>query len=104
MYTPEVPIYHYTSPLSAPLILRGGLRISTKQGQSDGGVSFRHATYGLGSPDIEENIINDCFDKERLDEYRGKHKLDECFVCGVEPGPAGPGRSRKCQDGGQEDV
>eukprot|EP00615_Pteridomonas_danica_P019132 CAMPEP_0114393062 /NCGR_PEP_ID=MMETSP0102-20121206/11246_1 /TAXON_ID=38822 ORGANISM="Pteridomonas danica, Strain PT" /NCGR_SAMPLE_ID=MMETSP0102 /ASSEMBLY_ACC=CAM_ASM_000212 /LENGTH=157 /DNA_ID=CAMNT_0001552513 /DNA_START=1859 /DNA_END=2328 /DNA_ORIENTATION=+ len=32
-----VPLYHYTSPQVASLILKGGLRMST-QGQGDGGV------------------------------------------------------------------
>ena len=29
-----------------------------------------------GTSKYEENIIIDCFGKERLEEYRGKHKLD----------------------------
>ena len=28
------------------------------------------------SSKYEENIIVDCFGRERLEEYRGKHKLD----------------------------
>ena len=34
------------------------------------------ASYDLGSEQYEDNIITDCFGKERLEEYRGKHKLD----------------------------
>ena len=34
------------------------------------------ASYDLGTPKYEENIIVDCFGRERLEEYRGKHKLD----------------------------
>ena len=73
-----VPVFHYTSPALAPLILSTGLRMTTK-GQGDGGVYFSTlgpASYDLGSPEYEENIIIDCFGAERLEEYRGKHKLD----------------------------
>jgi len=72
--------------LAAP-ILDKGLRMST-QGQGDGGVYFSTlgpASYGLGSPQYEENIIVDCFGKERLEEYRGKHKLDLLLVYGIDP-------------------
>ena len=34
------------------------------------------ASYDLGTSTYEENIIVDCFGRERLEEYRGKHKLD----------------------------
>ena len=71
----------------APFIIKGGLRMST-QGQGDGGVYFSTlgpSSYELGSEKYEENIIIDCFGKERLEEYRGKHKLDLMFVYGVNP-------------------
>ena len=80
----------YTSLSLAPLILSGGLRMST-QGQGDGGVYFSTlspVSYGLGSQttaEYEENLIVDCFGKERLEEYRGKHKLDLVLVYGIEP-------------------
>ena len=80
----------YTSPSLAPLILSGGLRMST-QGQGDGGVYFSTlspVSYGLGSQstaEYEENLIVDCFGKERLEEYRGKHKLDLVLVYGIDP-------------------
>ena len=45
-----------------------------------GGASVVLASYELGDPIYEENIIIDCFGKERLEEYRGKHKLDLLFV------------------------
>ena len=73
-----VPLYHYTVPAVAPFILQGGFRMST-QGQGDGGVYFSTlgpASYDLGTSKYEENIIVDCFGRERLEEYRGKHKLD----------------------------
>jgi hypothetical protein len=82
-----VPLYHYTSESVAPFIFEGGFRMST-QGQGDGGVYFSTlgpSSYELGSPEYEENIIIDCFGKERLEEYRGKHKLDVVFVYGVNP-------------------
>jgi len=82
-----VPLYHYTMNAIAPLIFKRGFRMST-QGQGDGGVYFSTlgpVTYDLGSPMYEDNIIIDCFGKERLEEYRGKHKLDVCLVYGVEP-------------------
>ena len=34
------------------------------------------ASYDMCSSKYEENIIVDCFGRERLEEYRGKHKLD----------------------------
>ena len=43
------------------------------------------SSYNLGSRDYEDNIIIDCFGKERLEEYKGKHKLDVLFVYGVNP-------------------
>jgi hypothetical protein len=58
------------------------------QGQGDCGVYFSTlgpASYDLGSPEYEDNIISDCFGKERLEEYRGQRKLDVCLVYGVEP-------------------
>jgi hypothetical protein len=82
-----VPLYHFTSPPVAPSILKGGFRMST-QGLGDGGVTFANlgpASYDLGSPEYEDNIISDCFGKERLEEYRGQHKLDVCLVYGMEP-------------------
>eukprot|EP00615_Pteridomonas_danica_P004514 CAMPEP_0114333740 /NCGR_PEP_ID=MMETSP0101-20121206/3941_1 /TAXON_ID=38822 ORGANISM="Pteridomonas danica, Strain PT" /NCGR_SAMPLE_ID=MMETSP0101 /ASSEMBLY_ACC=CAM_ASM_000211 /LENGTH=456 /DNA_ID=CAMNT_0001464829 /DNA_START=1515 /DNA_END=2885 /DNA_ORIENTATION=- len=82
-----IPLYHYTSIEIVPLILNGGLRMSS-QGQGDGGVYFSTlgpASYGLGTPDYETNLIIDCFGKERLEEYKGKHKLDVCLIYAVDP-------------------
>jgi hypothetical protein len=82
-----VPLYHYTLLPIAPMIIKGGFRMST-QGQGDGGVYFSTlgpSSYELGADIYEENIIIDCFGKERLEEYRGKHKLDLLFVYGVHP-------------------
>jgi hypothetical protein len=82
-----IPLYHYTSPGIAPLILKGGLRMST-QGQGDGGVYVSTqgpASYGLGSNDYEFNIIKDCFGVERVNEYMGKGMLDVIIVYGCEP-------------------
>ena len=80
-------VFHYTTLRSAKLILESGFRMST-QGQGDGGVYFSTlspASYGLGSEVYEENIISDCFGKERMEEYRGKHKLDLLLVYGIDP-------------------
>jgi hypothetical protein len=82
-----IPLYHYTSPSVAPLILKGGLRMST-QGQGDGGVYVSTQgpmTYGLGTEEYETNIINDCFGTSRLEEYKGKGYLDVILVYGCEP-------------------
>jgi hypothetical protein len=82
-----VPLYHYTSPNVASLILSGGLRMST-QGQGDGGVYVSTqgpASYGIGSYDYEVNIIKDCFGVERINEYIGKGKLDIIIVYGCCP-------------------
>jgi hypothetical protein len=90
-------LYHYTQPMFGSLISKTGFRMST-QGQGDGGVYFSTkspASYGLGTEDYEKNIIVDCFGESRLDEYRGKHKLDLCIVYGVRPhvlSPAPGGR------------
>jgi hypothetical protein len=82
-----VPLYHYTAPKVASMILQSGLRMST-QGQGDGGVYVSTqgpASYGLGSDEYEDNIIKDCFGVERIDEYRGKGKLDVIIVYGCAP-------------------
>jgi hypothetical protein len=79
-----VPLYHYTSPVVAPMIMSGGLRMST-QGQGDGGVYVSTqgpASYDLGSPEYEVNIIKDCFGVERVNEYVGKGNLDVIIVYG----------------------
>ena len=81
-----VPLYHYTSLNVAPLILKSGFRMST-QGQGDGGVYFSTlgpASYGLGTLDYEVNIIKDCFGVERVDEYKGKGKLEVVIIYGCE--------------------
>jgi hypothetical protein len=78
--------YHYTSEASALFIMEGGFRMS-RHGQGDGGVYFSTlgpASYGLGSVEYEQRIITDCFGAERLEEYRGQHKLDVCFVYACE--------------------
>ena len=80
-------VYHYTTPSVGASVLSGGFRMST-QGQGDGGVYFSTlgpCSYGLGTPNYEKNLITDCFGAARLDEYRGKHKLDLCFIYGAEP-------------------
>ena len=67
------------------MLSRAGPKV---KGQGDGGVYFSTlspASYGLGAQDYEENIIKDCFGKERIEEYRGKHKLDLLLVYGIEP-------------------
>jgi hypothetical protein len=55
---------------------------------SDGGCYFSvlsPCSYDVGAVDYEENIIVDCFGVERLEEYRGKGRLDLCLVYGAEP-------------------
>jgi len=79
-----IPLFHYTDPKFASLILQSGLRMSS-QGQGDGGVYVSTqgpASYGIGSPGYEDNIIKDCFGVERLQEYLGKGKLDVILVYG----------------------
>jgi hypothetical protein len=81
-----LPLFHYTSPNVASLILQSGLRMST-QGQGDGGVYVSTqgpASYGLGTDEYEVNIIKDCFGVERLKEYEGKGKLDVVLIYGCE--------------------
>lgn len=82
-----VLLFHYTSPTVISLILQAGLRMST-QGQGDGGVYLSTqgpASYGLGTDEYELNIIKDCFGFERIDEYKGKRKLDIVIIYGCEP-------------------
>jgi hypothetical protein len=79
-----VPLYHYTSPAVAEMIMKGGLRMSS-QGQGDGGVYVSTqgpASYGLGSDEYEVNIIKDCFGVERVNEYKGKGNLDIIIIYG----------------------
>jgi hypothetical protein len=79
-----LPLYHYTSLEVAQLIINGGLRMST-QGQGDGGVyvsTLGPASYGLGTPDYEVNIIKDCFGVERVKEYLGKGRLEVVIIYG----------------------
>jgi len=93
-----IPIYHYTKIEIAILIIKSGFKIySTKDngnssnssgGSGSGGVYFSTlgpASYDLGSPEYEENIIIDCFGIEKLEEMRGKHQVDVCMVYGIDP-------------------
>ena len=52
--------------------------------------SQRPSSYEVGGPEYERNIIVDCFGAGRLEEYRGKHKLDLCIVYGAEPWSLSP--------------
>jgi len=73
-----VPLFHYTDPGVVPYILESGLRMST-QGQGDGGVYFSTrspASYDVGQQGYEVNVIKDCFGVERVEEFKGKHRLD----------------------------
>jgi len=82
-----LPLYHYSHPTLAPLIAKGGLRMSTN-GQGDGGVYFSTkgpASYRWGTPSFECNLIVDCFGMSRLEEYRGKGNLDLVVVYGADP-------------------
>jgi len=82
-----VPLYHYTVPGVVPLILKGGMRMST-QGQGDGGVYFSlkgPLSYKLGQKEYEKNIIKDCFGVARVDEYLGQGKLDALIIYGCDP-------------------
>ena len=50
----------------------------------------RPSSYEVGGPEYARNIIVDCFGAGRLEEYRGKHKLDLCLVYGAEPWALSP--------------
>ena len=68
----EVVIFHFTNRVSAGFIVKTGLRMST-QGQGDGGVYFitmGPISFKLGSEAFERLIIENCFGKERMDEYK----------------------------------
>jgi hypothetical protein len=54
----------------------------------DGGCFFSvrgPCSYQLGTVAFQDNIIVDCFGVERLEEYRGKGRLDLCLVYGADP-------------------
>mmetsp|Transcript_10257 Transcript_10257/g.13387 ORF Transcript_10257/g.13387 Transcript_10257/m.13387 type:complete len:593 (+) Transcript_10257:165-1943(+) len=93
------PLYHFTQTSVVPLILKGGMRMST-QGQGDGGVYFSTlgpCSYGLGTYEYEENLIRDCFGVERLEEYKGQGRLSAVIVSACHPAllqPAPGGRDR----------
>jgi len=79
-----IPLYHYTSSFVVPMVLRGGLRMSS-QGQGDGGVylsTLGPASYGIGTEDYEVDVIKDCFGVERVEEYLGKGNLDVVIIYG----------------------
>jgi len=81
------PLYHFTQSSVLNLILRNGVRMST-QGQGDGGVYFSTlgpASFGIGTPKYEENIIRTCFGVHRMKEYKGLDKLDAVIVYGCCP-------------------
>jgi hypothetical protein len=82
-----VPLYHFTSPVILPMIIEGGIRMST-QGQGDGGVYFSTlgpANYGMTNPLYEYCIIKECFGLHRLEEFTGKGKLDGIVVYALSP-------------------
>jgi len=82
-----VPVYHYTAASSGPAISSSGFRMST-QGQGDGGVYFSMlgpCAYKFGTDLYEAKLIASCFGSSRVDEYKGKHKLDCVLVYGVDP-------------------
>jgi len=82
-----IPVYHYTRPEFSSLIIKGGFKMSTN-GQGDGGVSFLTygpASFDIGSPHYEENVVLDCFGRDRVEEFRGQHRVDICVVYGIDP-------------------
>ena len=89
-------MFHYTQPSVVPMILQGGLKMSS-QGLGDGGVYFSTlspCSYGLGSETSarlgnldgsEDALIKDCFGVERLPEYKNMGKLDAVLVYAITP-------------------
>jgi hypothetical protein len=120
-----IPIYHFTSAACAAYILHDGFRMSTQGQGDGGNIifvwcltrllvyKFSHAVfylplfagvyfsmfgpawYDIGSTEYEDKVTIDCFGKERLEEYRGAHKLDVCIVYAADPGILTPAPSRK---------
>jgi len=79
-----VPLYHYTTPPEGPSLLERGILLSTDQD----GLCFSTmgpASYGLGSPEYERNVLTEYFGGGALEECRGKHKIDLCVVYGADP-------------------
>ena len=83
----EVVLFHFTNEVSAGFIVKTGLRMST-QGQGDGGVYFitmGPLSFQLGTEEFERLIIENCFGKERMDEYLGKNMLSHVIVASIDP-------------------
>jgi len=81
-----VPVYFFTSPFLSSYILSGGFRLNSDDNLS--GVIFTTkgpASFGLGSERYEKNVIVALKGASRINDYRGKHKLDVCIVYAVEP-------------------
>jgi len=82
-----IPMYHYTHVDVVPYIFDNGFRLHAGA-RSDGGVHFSQlgpASYGIGTPEYEENIILDCFGPGKMAAYKNKNWLDAVFVYGAEP-------------------
>jgi hypothetical protein len=77
-------MYHYTSTITAKLIIENGLRMSTHR-QNEGGVFFTNlgpCAYGMHTSQYELNIIKDFHGIEKLQELKGKGNFDAVIVYG----------------------
>jgi hypothetical protein len=82
-----IPVYHYTLPAAAEAIAEKGFRYSFHS-VKDVGIYFTTlspASYGLGCSEYEENLTADTLNPENLQNMRGGHKFDACFVYAAEP-------------------
>jgi len=82
-----VPVYYYTLPVAANMIAHSGFRYLSATSK-DGGINFTTlspASYDVGTFEYEANLIIDMLGPDDLEDIRGTHKLDVCFVYAVEP-------------------
>jgi len=82
-----VPVYYYTVPVAANMIAHSGFRYLSATSK-DGGINFTTlspASYDVGTFEYEANLIIDMLGPDNLEDIRGTHKLDVCFVYAVDP-------------------
>lgn len=87
-----IPVYYYTMPSTAEEIAEKGIRFGSTNTE-DVGIYFTTlspASFDVGCPEYETNLILDMVGCEHIDDIRDKldvrggHKFDVCFVYAAE--------------------